>query len=392
MGIARALSGDAPMSRLDIDQILTRISLHDLISREAGVAFRRVGDRHVGLCPFHSEKTPSFVVFEGKRSTYHCFGASCGAHGDAITFLRRWKHLDVRDAIALAASLAGISPDMPPSRAVPERAMPAASPPVAYKPWPGQSIAPEIRLPEAGDSVLVFDPDSSRCTRSNVSLVHVYRNSAGEPLFLVLRFDTRRGKYFRQVEWRTEPVDGLPQVRGVWSQIRFAPEVLRPLYGVEDVGRWKLMRGRSILVVEGEKTRDAAVQIVPLNLSGMLTLTNLGSQGGIKRIDWQPLIEAIRSQPGQSPYAKLLLWPDADEAPESDTAVSIDRQVKFVQSWADSFCRAASAAGLRQDDVELWKIAPPADVTPGWDLADALNEGWTKSMVFDWCLENCSPV
>ena len=47
------------------------------------VMLTRRGHEHSGLCPFHSEKTPSFTVSE-EKGFYHCFG--CGAHGDAIGF------------------------------------------------------------------------------------------------------------------------------------------------------------------------------------------------------------------------------------------------------------------------------------------------------------------
>jgi len=373
------------MARSDIDQILSRITLHELISREAGVSFRRTGDRHVGLCPFHNEKTPSFVVFDGKRPTYHCFGAGCGAHGDAIDFLKGWGQMTTREAIERAARIAGL----PDRGRVPERPRPgrrqAAPPPRPAKgPWSGQPIPSSVRLPRAGETVTVFDPRNSRSANDVVSMVHVYRNAVGDALLLVLRFDKDRGKYFRQVEWNAEPATGLPHVGGVWSQVRFSDDELRPLYGVEDVAQWRNMCGRSLLIVEGEKTRDAAAQLVPLRSTGMLTLANLGSFGGIGRVDWQPVVGAIKDRTSALPRVKLLLWPDAD-----GDAV---RMAKFSSLWVQSFRAAAASAGLEPNAVEFWEIAPPAGAANGWDLADALAEGWTRRDVFDWCLKNCSPI
>ena len=233
--------GETRMARSDIEQILSRIMLHELIAREAGVSFRRNGDRHVGLCPFHTEKTPSFVVFDGKRSAYHCFGAGCGAHGDAIDFLRNWKHLSVREAIEHAAEIAGM-PDLvhAPASAFASRRPAAQTPKSEKRPWSGQPIPPSVRLPRAGEMVSVFDPGGARSTRDVVSMVHVYRDAEGNALLLVLRFDTERGKYFRQVEWSAKPVVGLPQVKGFWSQIRFCADELRPFYGLVHTDR----RGR----------------------------------------------------------------------------------------------------------------------------------------------------
>ena len=66
---------------------------------------RRVGQRWVGLCPFHAEKSPSFSV-NATEGLYHCFG--CKASGDAITFLREIEHLDFVDAVESLASRANI--------------------------------------------------------------------------------------------------------------------------------------------------------------------------------------------------------------------------------------------------------------------------------------------
>ncbi len=58
-----------------------------------------------GLCPFHSERTPSFTVFPATRS-YYCFG--CGAGGDVITFIMKRENIDYRSALEMLAKRAGI--------------------------------------------------------------------------------------------------------------------------------------------------------------------------------------------------------------------------------------------------------------------------------------------
>ena len=77
------------MSAARID---SRIPLVSLIAEH--VPLQRRGNLHVGCCPFHLEKTPSFTVYPDGH--YHCFG--CGAHGDAITFLQRIKGLSFSEA------------------------------------------------------------------------------------------------------------------------------------------------------------------------------------------------------------------------------------------------------------------------------------------------------
>jgi DNA primase len=61
--------------------------------------------RHKALCPFHNEKTPSFLINDDK-SSYHCFG--CGAHGDAITFLIEKEGCSFVDAVKYLANMAGL--------------------------------------------------------------------------------------------------------------------------------------------------------------------------------------------------------------------------------------------------------------------------------------------
>jgi DNA primase len=70
------------------------------------LALRRVGSRWVGLCPFHTEKTPSLSV-NGEMGLYYCFG--CGARGDAITFVREVEQLDFVEAVEKLAARAGIT-------------------------------------------------------------------------------------------------------------------------------------------------------------------------------------------------------------------------------------------------------------------------------------------
>lgn len=64
-----------------IEEIKSRNDIVDVIS--SYVNLKRAGSNFQGLCPFHSEKTPSFTVFPATQG-YYCFG--CGAGGDVITF------------------------------------------------------------------------------------------------------------------------------------------------------------------------------------------------------------------------------------------------------------------------------------------------------------------
>lgn len=87
-----------------IDQVKERVDLVDVVS--AHVALKKAGQNHKGLCPFHAEKTPSFVVFPHTQ-TWYCFGA-CGTGGDVFTFIERIEGLEFGDALKLLAERAGV--------------------------------------------------------------------------------------------------------------------------------------------------------------------------------------------------------------------------------------------------------------------------------------------
>jgi DNA primase len=87
-----------------IAEILRRTDILELIG--AHLPLRAAGRTHKGLCPFHTEKTPSFVV-NPERQIFHCFG--CGEGGDAITFLMKHERLGFMEAVRFLADRAGVS-------------------------------------------------------------------------------------------------------------------------------------------------------------------------------------------------------------------------------------------------------------------------------------------
>ncbi len=70
------------------------------------VVLKKLGRHHKGLCPFHSEKTPSFMVNE-EMGLYKCFG--CGAGGDVIKFLMEIEGIEFREALERLAEKAGVT-------------------------------------------------------------------------------------------------------------------------------------------------------------------------------------------------------------------------------------------------------------------------------------------
>lgn len=86
-----------------VREVAERISIVEVVSDY--VPLRRAGGNFLGLCPFHSEKTPSFNV-NPAREIFHCFG--CGAGGNAFSFIMRIEGVSFPEAVKLLARKAGI--------------------------------------------------------------------------------------------------------------------------------------------------------------------------------------------------------------------------------------------------------------------------------------------
>ncbi len=87
-----------------IAEVLRRTDIVELIA--AYLPLKAAGRTHKALCPFHTEKTPSFVV-NPERQIFHCFG--CGEGGDAIAFLVKHERMSFLEAVRFLAERAGVS-------------------------------------------------------------------------------------------------------------------------------------------------------------------------------------------------------------------------------------------------------------------------------------------
>jgi len=86
---------------------IARLRSHFLMSEVIGrrIPVKKHGREYQALCPFHNEKSPSFTIND-EKGFFHCFG--CGAHGDAIEFIRRYERLSYPETIEHLAREAGI--------------------------------------------------------------------------------------------------------------------------------------------------------------------------------------------------------------------------------------------------------------------------------------------
>ncbi|HWO07065.1 MAG TPA: DNA primase [Candidatus Paceibacterota bacterium] len=86
-----------------VQQIKDRLSIVDVVGQYCKL--QRAGQNYRALCPFHAERTPSFIV-SPDRGTYHCFG--CGAHGDIFSFIEAIEGVDFKGAMKMLAERAGV--------------------------------------------------------------------------------------------------------------------------------------------------------------------------------------------------------------------------------------------------------------------------------------------
>jgi DNA primase len=96
------------MSSFISEELIERVSSHfdivDIISQYTPL--KKAGRNYKALCPFHEEKTPSFVVSPEKQ-LFHCFG--CGVGGNLFTFLMKWEKITFPEAVKMVAEKVGIS-------------------------------------------------------------------------------------------------------------------------------------------------------------------------------------------------------------------------------------------------------------------------------------------
>jgi DNA primase len=89
----------------DVEQIKAKIDIVSFLSEY--MTLKKAGRNFKAICPFHSEKTPSFIV-SPERGSWHCFGA-CATGGDVIGFLQKWEGIEFLEALKILAKRAGVT-------------------------------------------------------------------------------------------------------------------------------------------------------------------------------------------------------------------------------------------------------------------------------------------
>ncbi|KKM39529.1 hypothetical protein LCGC14_1564350, partial [marine sediment metagenome] len=226
---------------VDIGRTKSLGRLRDFVGVDT--TLKQNGDRWVGLCPFHKERTPSFHVFIGddECERYHCFG--CSATGDVLDYVMETQGVDFKAAAEIITADGG-------------NTRPSRKPTKPHDPYEG--ITPISPVPDGVPAikpnrrVKVWNPKRERYTNYTPHAVHPYKTAEGLWGY-VLRMEMDDGrKITPQIMWcRRKGVDD------EWSHYTF-PKPRAP-YGIE-----RLKKQKQVVVVEGEKTADAARKLLGL--------------------------------------------------------------------------------------------------------------------------------
>lgn len=288
--------------RIDTDRLLADTDIVTVIERH--VPLKKRGTEWHGVCPFHDDHKASLQVNKAKQ-IYACF--ACGAAGDSIDFLTRLG-LSFKDA---CNEIAGGDAQAP--QPIQKRKAKESTKAIQWKQAMPEKPATDIRHYRHGVPSRTWQ----------------YHDTAGQLIGYICRFDLPDGT--KEILPYIYATDGN---RFEWRWQGF--DTPRPLYNLH------LLSARPeapVLVVEGEKTADAAQALFP----GYVVTCWQGGARAIHKTNWEPLA-------GRN----VILWPDNDEP-----------GVKAMADIAELL--GTTPKGLRY-------VANPADAPKHWDVADAT---WT---------------
>lgn len=349
--------------REHIDEVKRSVSLTALVSQSVKL------DHHgKGICPFHTEKTPSFHVDE-KKGHYHCFG--CGAHGDAVSWLTTGRGLPFTEAVAYLSGKSG--KDLPPPPQIARQAGKDSAPQwIAVQPVPA-GVPPLVK--SNGWTAEVFNPRAAERglerTQKPYLPAHVapYRDAEGRSMGYVLRVEMAdAGKFTPQVTWAVPsnaPAGANPAKIGRWALLPMQDP--RPLYRGEVVAQ---SPDRPVVVVMGEKKADALQKKLG---DSVVVVSWAGGDNGRAYTDF-----------GVLNGRNVLIWPDADHSGKAAAVGETDKRGQHKTGAAD-LIQAAGAASVKV-------IIPPSNVAKGWDAGDLIKSGANRKAVTEFVTKNTTTV
>lgn len=326
---------------INVQLILAQVDLHQLVVRH-GVELKKAGKEYTGLCPFHSERSPSFTVSPAKGFV-HCFG--CGAHYDAIGFVMAMDGVDFATA---CHQLGGHDVGAMARRAVkdaprrPDRADDDLWIPIC--PVPDESPAWAV-----GVRGRAWNLKRGRWWSIDPVRADAYRDPDGAVMGYVLRVDMPDGKITPAVTWCIGPKGDAR-----WCVQPFPDP--RPLFGLDQLAA---KPEAPVLMLEGEKCAAVGAGALPM----YAVATWMGGSHGVKHTDFSPL-------QGRD----VVLWPDA-----LDGVGAMLGYVDGSGALHEGVAQLAWRAGCRS-----LRMIDTTGMPKGWDIADAVADGWTAKQIAAW--------
>ncbi len=305
------------------------------VIKSYGIELHEHGKEYRCLCPFHSEKTPSFTVTPSK-GRYHCFG--CGSNGDAIQFVENFADIDFRAAVSLINNnqIVNDIPKIQKSEIITEKNpqwIPCAVVP-ADAPDPPNSINRKI------DGEWIRHISSERWTYYNEHaeiIGHIHRIECGDNHKEILPQTWCIHQETGECAWRWQ---SLPKPR--------------PIFGLELLKAKPLA---DVVIVEGEKTACAA----RLLFTDRIVISWSGGGLAVKYTDWSTLL-------GRN----IILWPDADQKDYKEPHPLAGQRIPFFEQPGVATMLAIYDLLNKPENCKF--VIPPSGVEDGWDLADAYPE------------------
>lgn len=331
--------------KIDIEELKSRISMVDLAAA-CGVDLKKQGNEYKGLCPFHSERTPSFTVTPAKGEAYYCFG--CGDGGDHVQFIQNLYSADFPAALEKLQEIVGTGSTTGDKR----KPRKSTKPPKPEDSWQPMGAGPEIDPP----ATLSVNRDGKWL---DVPVVDkwAYRGTDGALHGFTCRVEPEPGKKeIIPLTWMVNTETGATDLRR-----KSLPEP-RLLYGAELLS---MHPESNVILVEGEKAADALRRMVPVKTG--LVMTWPGGGKAVKKADWSMLAGR-----------KIIGWPDCDSKRDKKTGEYIPHH---EQPGTSAMIEVADYVRRHGASMSIIRVPEPGELADGWDAADAESEGWARSDV-----------
>ena len=322
MNDERSLAFQRKALSKEIEIIKNSVILSDVV-RSYGVDLRRSGRGLTGNCPFHADKTPSFVVYD-ESQRYHCFG--CHANGDVFEFLCTIHNISFKQALEYLSGR-------------------FSKPLSNYNLRPIQTRERKQVEIEYYDKIPTFDIKYIYNSKreifnevKNPDKIYTYYDEDKRAVGYVIRIiKADKSKTFLQVALREHVTLGL-----VWAF--GGMNTPAPLYNLAQI---MAITDKPVLVVEGEKCAEAAREL----LTDFVVTTWSGGSNAVDKTDWRILA-------GREVY----IWPDKD-TPGKEAAEKIAENLHYCEI-----------------------ITTRKEWPKHWDIADEIEKGATKQDLTDFIL------